>query len=84
MLKHAEHRLGTPLGEPEPVSRSIRTVKLSRRKAADCVHALKYLARKLSRGAEGMRFSIQKDGTGLYCFKGAGKDPGKIASSCAR
>ncbi len=83
LLKGSNGHLRTRAVEVIPVTKMhIRPVKLSSRKAADRVHALNYLARKLPSGAEGMRFSIQKDGTGLYCFKGAGGDPGRIGRLC--
>ena len=44
------------------------------------VHALNYLARKLDNkkdGAQGVRFTPQADGSGLYCFPGAEPKSGK-------
>ena len=83
LRKGSDGHLITRAVEVIPVTKMhIRPVKLSARKSADRIHALNYLARKLPAGAEGMRFSIQKDGTGLYCFKGAGGDPGHVGRLC--
>ncbi len=49
------------------------------------IHALNYLASRLDNaadGATGVRFTPQADGSGLYCFKGAERDPGKIGALC--
>lgn len=54
-------------------------------KSSQRVHALNYLAGRLPKGAagvEGMRFTPQGDGRGLYCFEGADQDGGKISSLC--
>lgn len=49
------------------------------------VHALNYLASTLddeASGARGLRFTPQKDGSGLYCAAGAGKLAGKVGALC--
>ena len=49
------------------------------------MHALNYLAATLDdpvRKARGLRFTPQKDGSGLYCLPGADKDPGAIGALC--
>ncbi len=76
-------KLITRAVEVIPVTKMhIRPERLSAKASADRVHALNYLASKLPRGAEGIRFQIQKNGNGLYCFKGASKDPGRIGQLC--
>ncbi len=49
------------------------------------IHALNYLGSKLGARdgtANGVRFTPQENGSGLYCFAGAAKDPGKIGELC--
>jgi poly-gamma-glutamate synthesis protein (capsule biosynthesis protein) len=49
------------------------------------IHALNYLAKTLDNpasNAHGLRFSPQKDGSGLYCVPGAENIPGKIGALC--
>ncbi|MEL6373240.1 MAG: CapA family protein [Pseudomonadota bacterium] len=54
-------------------------------KARARMHALNYLAGRLGGSggkARGVRFTPQRNGHGLYCFPGAGKDPGRIGRLC--
>ncbi len=77
-------KLFTRAVEVIPVTKMhIRPERLPARASADRVHALNYLAGKLPSGGEGMRFQIQKNGNGLYCFKGASKDPGRVGKLCS-
>ncbi|MBV6489380.1 MAG: CapA family protein [Pseudorhodoplanes sp.] len=49
------------------------------------VHVLNHLASTLddgAAGARGLRFTPQKDGSGLYCVRGAAKDGGRIGQLC--
>ena len=49
------------------------------------IHVLNYLGSKLGRSdgsARGLRFTPQRNGSGLYCLKGAAKDPGIIGKLC--
>ena len=49
------------------------------------IAALNYLAADLddqASGHRGTRFTPQKNGSGLYCMPGAGKDPGRIGELC--
>jgi poly-gamma-glutamate synthesis protein (capsule biosynthesis protein) len=47
------------------------------------IHALNYLASALDgEGARGLRFTPQRDGSGLYCVAGANKDGGRIGALC--
>ena len=83
LLKMSDGRLKARAVEVVPVTQMhIRTEKMEPRKAMDRIHALNYLARKLPSGAEGLQFTPQKDGSGLYCFKGASRDPGSIGKLC--
>jgi poly-gamma-glutamate synthesis protein (capsule biosynthesis protein) len=53
--------------------------------AAKRVHVLNYLAGTLGEvggKAQGVRFTPQRDGRGLYCFSGADQVGGKIAELC--
>jgi poly-gamma-glutamate capsule biosynthesis protein CapA/YwtB (metallophosphatase superfamily) len=72
--------------EVMPVTNThIAVVRLSGSKAASRVHVLNYLAGRLpsgGKGVEGMRFTPQSDGRGLYCFDGAARDGGKIGRLC--
>lgn len=83
LLKMSDGSLKARAVEVVPVTQMhIRTEKMAPKKATDRIHALNYLARKLPQGAEGLQFTPQKDGTGLYCFEGAAKDPGSIGKLC--
>lgn len=83
LRKATDGTLVTRAVEVIPVTKMhIRPERLPARTSADRIHVLNYLASKLPSGAEGIRFQIQKDGNGLYCFKGASKDPGKIGKLC--
>ena len=49
------------------------------------LHALNYLGARLDGEggkARGVRFALQRDGSGLYCFPGARKMPGRIGKLC--
>ena len=60
-----------------------RPRRLTGEKGAAHVHALNYLASTLDgEGARGLRFTPQRDGSGLYCVAGADKDGGRIGALC--
>lgn len=64
----------------------ISVARLSPKKSRQRVHALNYLASRLPKGGvnvEGMRFTPQSDGRGLYCFAGADAAGGKIGALCS-
>lgn len=83
LRKASDGKLITRAVEVIPVTKMhIRPERLPAKASADRIHALNYLASKLPSGAEGMRFQIQKNGNGLYCFKGASKDPGRVGKLC--
>jgi poly-gamma-glutamate synthesis protein (capsule biosynthesis protein) len=46
------------------------------------IHALNYLDANLGDGSNGVAFTPQPDGTGLYCLPGADKDGGTIGALC--
>jgi poly-gamma-glutamate synthesis protein (capsule biosynthesis protein) len=49
------------------------------------IHALNYLGSTLGDSAEraqGVRFTPQRDGSGLFCLPGANKEPGRIGDLC--
>jgi poly-gamma-glutamate capsule biosynthesis protein CapA/YwtB (metallophosphatase superfamily) len=51
------------------------------------IHALNYLGGTLGGSgarAKGVRFTPQADGTGLYCFANASREPGKVGQLCRR
>ncbi len=87
LLKLSDGRLRPRAVEAIPVTNM--HIKVSRyadqAKSRTRIHALNYLAARLDNrtdGATGVRFTPQKDGSGLYCFKGASGDPGKIGALC--
>ncbi len=62
-----------------------KTRRLTGQRGIARIHALNYLAATLDNtktGARGLRFSPQKNGTGLYCLPGAETLPGKIGTLC--
>lgn len=64
-----------------------RPRRLAGEKGAARVHALNYLASTLDdaeTGARGLRFTPQRDGSGLYCVPGADGDGGTIGALCQR
>ena len=87
LKRQADGKLAARAVEVMPVTNTHIAVKrLPAAKARQRVHALNHLARKLPKGGdgvEGMRFTPQSDGRGLYCFKGAAEDGGKIGKLCS-
>jgi poly-gamma-glutamate capsule biosynthesis protein CapA/YwtB (metallophosphatase superfamily) len=62
-----------------------RPRRLTGEQGAAHIHALNYLDAALDDPAgksRGVRFTPQKDGSGLYCLPGADKDPGTIGALC--
>ena len=83
LRKAKDGKLTTRAVEVIPVTKMhIRPERLPARASADRIHALNYLASKLPSGGNGMRFQIQQNGNGLYCFEGASKDPGRVGQLC--
>lgn len=63
----------------------IRPVPLRGAEAAARIHALNYLGSLLGDAgadAEGVRFTPQADGHGLYCLPGADNDPDPVGALC--
>jgi len=86
LLRGKDGKLGTRAVEATPVTKMhIRTERLQANRSRDRIHALNYLASLLPadpNGAKGIRFTPQKNGTGLYCFEGAENDAGSIGALC--
>lgn len=86
LLRGKDGKLRTRAVEAIPVTKMhIRTERLPPNRSRDRIHALNYLASLLpsdSNGATGIRFTPQKNGTGLYCFEGAANDAGSIGALC--
>jgi poly-gamma-glutamate synthesis protein (capsule biosynthesis protein) len=86
LVKGGDGRLAIQAVEAIPVTDTHRkTRRLMGEAGIAHVHALNYLAATLddaSTGARGLRFSPQKDGSGLYCLPGADGLPGKIGGLC--
>lgn len=86
LRKEEDGRLAIMAVEAIPVTDTHRkTRRLTGEAGAVHVHALNYLASTLddaATGARGLRFTPQKDGSGLFCTPGADKLPGKIRTLC--
>lgn len=86
-LRGEDGRLRARAIEAVPVGNTHRrTTALTGERGAARIHALNYLAQTLpagGEGVEGVRFTPQADGSGLYCFPGAERDPGRIGALCA-
>jgi poly-gamma-glutamate synthesis protein (capsule biosynthesis protein) len=81
----ADGKLGLRAVEAIPVTDThYRPRRLSGDRGAARTHALNYLAATLDEegGARGLRFTPQRDGSGLYCVAGAESDGGKIGALC--
>ena len=63
----------------------IRPERFAPREGIRRIYALNHLGAKLGDGnfAQGIRFTPRKDGTGLYCAKGADELEGKLGALCA-
>jgi poly-gamma-glutamate synthesis protein (capsule biosynthesis protein) len=60
-----------------------RPRRIAGEKGVAHIHALNYLASTLDGDrAQGVRFTPQRDGSGLYCLAGAAKDRGRIGALC--
>jgi poly-gamma-glutamate capsule biosynthesis protein CapA/YwtB (metallophosphatase superfamily) len=65
----------------------MKTRRLKGAKGIARVHALNYLAATLDNkkdGARGLRFTPQKDGSGLFCVPGAEQIAGRVGTLCKR
>ncbi len=86
LLRGKNGRLATRAIEAVPLAQMHRRpVAMTGAKGRARIHALNYLGARLGARdgtAKGVRFTPQDNGTGLYCFAGAAKDPGKIGKLC--
>jgi hypothetical protein len=86
LRKSADGRFDIRAVEAIPVTDTYyKPRRLTGEQGAARVHALNYLASTLDDAAgknRGLRFTPQKDGSGLYCVPGADKDPGAIGALC--
>lgn len=85
-VKNAGGKMEIVAVEAIPVTDThMRPKRLTGADGAARIHALNYLASTLDdigSGAKGLRFTPQKDGSGLFCMPGAEKAPGKIGQLC--
>ncbi|GBF25249.1 capsule biosynthesis protein CapA [bacterium MnTg02] len=89
LRKSKDGRLRARAIEAIPVTEThVQTRRFkSRAQSHKRIFALNYLAAFLDdpkSGARGIRFTPQRDGSGLYCVPGARTDPGKIGALCRR
>jgi poly-gamma-glutamate synthesis protein (capsule biosynthesis protein) len=86
LKKAADGKLEVRALEAIPVTDThYRPRRLSGDKGAARIHALNYLDATLDEdasGARGVRFTPQRDGSGLYCVAGAETDGGTIGTLC--
>jgi len=86
LKKGADGKLALRAVEAIPVTDThFRPRPLTGDRGASRIYALNYLASTLddpSSGAEGLRFTPQANGSGLYCVPGANKDGGRIGALC--
>lgn len=79
-------RLAIAAVEAIPVTDTHRKTRpLTGERGQAHIHALNYLAETLddaANGARGLRFTPQKDGSGLYCMAGADKVEGRVGALC--
>lgn len=62
-----------------------QTRRMEPQKSRERIEVLNYLARSVDNelaGARGVRFTPQRDGSGLYCVAGSKTDPGVIGALC--
>lgn len=88
LKKAADGKLVVRAVEAIPVTDThFRPRRLTGDAGAAHVHALNYLGATLDdpeTGAQGLRFTPQRDGSGLYCVPGAESDGGRIGALCQR
>lgn len=83
LKKQSDGRLALRAVEAIPVTDThFRPRPLTGEAGASRIHALNYLDANLGEGSDGIAFTPQADGTGLYCLPGAGKDGGTIGALC--
>jgi poly-gamma-glutamate synthesis protein (capsule biosynthesis protein) len=88
LKRAADGKLTVRAVEAIPVTDThFRPRRLTGDAGAAHIHALNHLAATLDdaeAGARGLRFTPQRDGSGLYCVSGAESDGGKIGALCQR
>ena len=88
LRKASDGRLVLRAVEAIPVTDThYRPRRLTGRKGTARIHVLNYLAGTLDSakdGTQGVRFTPQGDGSGLYCLPGAKKEGGRIGALCQR
>lgn len=83
LKKQSDGRLALRAVEAIPVTDThFRPRPLTGEAGAERIHALNYLDANLGEGSDGVAFTPQPDGTGLYCLPGADKDGGSIGALC--
>jgi poly-gamma-glutamate synthesis protein (capsule biosynthesis protein) len=83
LKKKADGKLALRAVEAIPVTDThFRPRRLTGEAGAAHIHALNYLSANLGPGSNGVAFTPQSDGTGLYCVPGADKDGGSIGALC--
>lgn len=83
LKKQADGKLALRAVEAIPVTDThFRPRRLTGDAGAAHIHALNYLDANLGPGSNGIAFTPQADGTGLYCLPGADKDGGSIGALC--
>lgn len=83
LKKQADGKLALRAVEAIPVTDThFRPRPLTGEEGAAHIHALNYLDADLGPGSNGIAFTPQANGTGLYCLPGANKDGGSIGALC--
>lgn len=83
LKKGADGKLALRAVEAIPVTDThMRPRPLQGEAGANRVHALNYLDANLADGSNGVAFTPQPNGTGLYCLPGAEADGGRIGALC--
>ncbi len=83
LKKQADEKLALRAVEAIPVTDThFRPRPLTGTAGAARIHALNYLDANLDAGSDGVAFTPQANGTGLYCLPGADKDGGSIGALC--
>lgn len=83
LKKQADGKLALRAVEAIPVTDThLRPRRLTGEAGAAHIHALNYLDANLGAGSNGVAFTPQADGTGLYCLPGADRDGGAIGALC--
>jgi len=83
LKRQADGKLALRAVEAIPVTDThYRPRRITGEAGAAHIYALNYLGANLGPGSNGVAFTPQTDGTGLYCLPGADKDGGSIGALC--